>query len=946
VNKKPFIIACAVLAVDLKHSAKKLGLDIGYKFLEAGLHNNPNLLKKKLQTAIDKVSASGLYNRIIIGYGICGKGTIGIQSRNIPLCIPKVHDCISLFLGGDAEYKEQFKKYPGTYYLSAGWCEEKTEPVSQRKQYANFGETRLNFTDLVDEYGKDTAKQTFDFLNSWQKNYQRAAFIETGAKKSPKYEKYALEMANEYHWKYDKIKGKQDLIEKMIIADISTPDILVVPPEHVIGFDAIHSTLSAHPFLKSDAHILDTPSGVMIKGTAVHMDSKIKTGLGIDAGGTYTDAVIYDLEKNTTLFKAKALTTKWDFTIGINKALKKLDQEKLLQVELVSLSTTLATNAIVENEGQKVGMIIMPPYGLGIDKNIVHHPKSVIKGQLDITGTQILGIDPAEVKEKAAQMVEVHDVTAFAVSGYAGSINPEHELQVKEIIHEHTGLFVTCGHELSDSLNFQTRAITAMLNARIIPRLTDLLFDLEKAMNTLGIHAPIVVVKGDGTLMSATMAKQRPVETILSGPAASVAGARHLTGIDDAIVVDMGGTTTDTAAVLNSQVSLNKEGSNVGGHRTHVHALEIRTTGLGGDSLITFEKEQFLIGPKRVAPIAWLGKVQPKTKETIDFLSRNLRHNTTSTRKMQILALTGSVKKLCLTPLEETIICLLNKRPHSIEELVQKTQVLSDGGLPLQRLEENFIIQRCGLTLTDLLHITGQFTKWDNKSVENYCGMYSTLSKKSLLDLAQYLLNMGTEKLTLELIKRQLDDEVDPKDLDSCPVCKTLINTLINPNPHYGVSITLKRPVIGIGAPTKFFLPKAVLPLGTEAILPEDADVANAIGAITSNVVIRKQLRIIPGDQGGFRVEGIAGIHQFNVFDDADIFAREKLVLLIREQAVSAGTSCQTVTITFKDQLPTTACGDAVFMGRTVYGSLTGRPDIALNPLLKLDQRTLNKQRV
>jgi N-methylhydantoinase A/oxoprolinase/acetone carboxylase beta subunit len=933
VKKKPYVVSCAVLAVDLKHSAKRMGQDIDYKFLEAGLHNNPILLKEKLQAAIDEISTSGLCSRIIIGYGICGKGTIGIQSRNIPMSIPKVHDCIALFLGGDAAYKDQFKRYPGTYYLSAGWCEEKTEPLFQRKQWTNFGETKLNFTELVDKYGKDAAKQTFDFLNSWQKNYQRAAFIETGAKKSPKYEKYALEMAKEYHWKYDKIKGNQDLIEKMIIADKSTSDILFVPPEHVIGFDAIHSTLSAHPFLKSDTNAENTPSSIEIKGPAVHINSKIKIGLGIDAGGTYTDAVIYDLEKDTTLFKAKSLTTKWDFTIGINKALKKLNQEKLFQVELVSLSTTLATNAIVENEGQKVGMIIMPPYGLGIDKDIAHHPKLVIKGQLDITGTQIIEVDPIEVREKAVQMVETHGVTAFAVSGYAGSINPEHELQVKNIIHEQTGLFVTCGHELSDSLNFQTRAITAMLNARIIPRLTSLLFDLEKTMDALGIHAPVVVVKGDGTLMSSTMAKQRPVETILSGPAASVAGAKHLTGIADAIVVDMGGTTTDTAAVLDNQVSLNKEGSNVGGYRTHVRALEIRTTGLGGDSLISFEKGEFLIGPKRVAPIAWLGQAHPKTKEAIEFLSRNIKHHTTSTRQMQILALTGSVKKLDQTPLEKTVISFLEKRPHSIEELVQKTNVFSDSGLPLQRLEENFIIQRCGLTLTDLLHITGQFTKWNHKLAEDYCSMYSFLSKKPIPQLAQYLLDMGTEQLTLELLKRQLDDEIDPEALHSCPVCKTLINTLINrENPHYGVSITFKRPVIGIGAPTKYFLSKAVIPLGAKAILPKNADVANAIGAITSTVVIRKQLRIIPGDQGGFRVEGIAGTHQFNAFDDANTFAREKLIQIIREQAVSAGTSCQTVTIKFKDQLPTTASGDAVFMGRTIYGSLTGRPDIVLNP--------------
>ena len=928
-EKKTYVIACAILAVDMKHSAEKLGLDISYKFLEAGLHNSPRLLKEKLQAAIDEISASGLCDRIIIGYGICGKGTIGIQSRNIPLSIPKVHDCIALFLGGDQAYKREFKKYPGTYYLSAGWCEEKTDPISQRKQWVNFGEQKLNFNDLVDEYGQAAAHQTFDFLNSWQKNYQRAAFIETGAKKSDRYERYAKEMADEYNWKYDKIQGSQALIKQLITACESCPDILLVPPHHVIGFDAIHSTLSAQPILSPGTPVSDTDSSIEVQGQPIPGESRVKIGLGIDAGGTYTDTVIYDLENNSTLFKSKSLTTKWDFAIGINKALKKLDPKKLLKVELVSLSTTLATNAIVENEGQKVGMILMPAPGLGIEKNIDHHPKSVIKGQLKITGKEVIPIDPDQVRQQILQMVENHGVTAFAVSGYAGSINPAHEIQVKEIIQEVTGLFVSCGHELSDSLNFQTRAVTAMLNARIIPRLTGLLSDLEKAMDTLGIHAPIVVVKGDGTLMSSTMAKKRPVETILSGPAASVAGARHLTGINDALVVDMGGTTTDTAALENNQVRLNEQGSNVGGHRTHVQALEIRTAGLGGDSLITFEKGQFIIGPKRVAPIAWLGQMHSGTKEAINFLNQNMKHYATSTRKMQILAMTGSVKKINLTPLEEKIISLLQTRPHSIDELVQKTNVLSDSGLPLQRLEENFIVQRCGLTLTDLLHITGQFIKWETKMTEEYCGIFSCLTQKPVSELTQILLDMGTRQLTLELLKRQLDEEVDPEALHTCPVCKVLIKNLIGQeNPHYGVSITLKRPVIGIGAPIGYFLPKAVQPLGGRAILPDDADVANAIGAITSNVVIKKQLRIIPGDQGGFRVEGVAGTHQFREFDDADEFARKELVKTVRERALAAGTSCQNVKLKIQDQLPKTTTGDSIFMGRIFYASLTGRPDI------------------
>jgi len=931
VKKKPYAIACAVLAIDMKQSVKKLGLDIEYKFLEAGLHNNPKLLKEKLQAAIDEISASGLCDRIIIGYGICGKGTIGIQARSVPLSIPKVHDCVALFLGGDQAYKNEFKKYPGTYYLSAGWCEEKTEPMSQRKQWAYFGEKKLYFNDLVEKHGKNVAQQTFDFLNSWQKNYQRAAFIETGAKKSLKYEKFARDMAEEYNWKYDKIKGSQGLIKKMIAADHSTSEILLVPPEHVIGFDAIQSTLSANPILDIKTSMSDTSTVIEIENQKIHIDSYIKTGLGIDAGGTYTDAVIYDLEKKKTLCKAKSLTTKWDFTRGINSALKKLEQEKLLRVELVSLSTTLATNAIIENEGQKVGMILMPPYGLGIEKNISYQPKSVIKGQLEITGRQIIPIDPVEVKKKAVQMVENHGVTAFAVSGYAGSINPEHEIQVKEIIHQQTGLFATCGHELSDSLNFQIRAVTAMLNARIIPRLASLLLDLEKVLAALGIHAPIVVVKGDGTLMSSTMAKQHPVETILSGPAASVAGARHLTGIKDALVVDMGGTTTDTAALTDNSVSLNEKGSNIGGHRTHVKALEIRTAGLGGDSLIGFEKGEFLIGPKRVAPVAWLGQMYPGTQDALKYLNQNLHQHATSTRKMQILAVTGSVKQLELTPLENKIVSLLKTRPHSIDELVQKTDVLSDSSLPLQRLEENFILQRCGLTLTDLLHITEQFVKWDRHIAKEYCEMFSFLSKKQMPELTHHLLEMGVNLLTLELLKRQLDDEVDPEALHSCPVCKVLINNLLTrENPHYEISINLKRPVIGVGAPIKYFLPKAVKPLGAQAILPDDADVANAIGAITSSVVVKKQLRIIPGDQGGFIVEGIAGTRQFKGFDDADRFAREELIRIVRERALASGTSCQTVELEIKDQIPTTANGDPIFMGRILYASLTGRPDIVL----------------
>ncbi|MCA1785682.1 MAG: hydantoinase/oxoprolinase family protein, partial [Desulfobacteraceae bacterium] len=415
----------------------------------------------------------------------------------------------------------------------------------------------------------------------------------------------------------------------MLTTTASTSRILVVPTGHVIAFDPVTAGLTANPVWAHTTAPMDHDNQghanhivITDEQAADHMISDIQTGLGIDAGGTYTDAVVYDLGRRITRSKAKALTTKWNFTIGIENALAKLDQEQLAAVELVALSTTLATNAIVENEGQTVGMILMPPPGLA--QNISYSPKAVITGSLDISGRENTAPDPEQIRSIADQMIRSHGVTAFAVSGYAGSINPAHELAVKQILHDHTQMFVSCGHELSDTLNFQTRAVTAMLNARIIPRLKSLLADLKKVLDQFDIHAPIVVVKGDGTLMDAAMAGKRPVETILSGPAASVAGARHLTGISDALVVDMGGTTTDTAALKDSLVRLNENGSIVGGRRTHVQALEIRTAGLGGDSRILFERGEFSIGPGRVAPIAWLGANRPGTDQALEYLKHNL----------------------------------------------------------------------------------------------------------------------------------------------------------------------------------------------------------------------------------------------------------------------------------------------------------------------------------
>ena len=929
-KERIYVIACGVLAIDIQRVAEENALTIGTCFLEGGLHENPNELRHRLQAAIDAASSSGSWDRIAVGYGICGRGTVGIKARKIPLAIPRVHDCISMFLGGNAAYLKEFKRYPGTYYISAGWYEEKTEPLSQKQPYVWMGDRRVYYDELVEKYGKARALETFDFLNSWKRNYQRAAFIDTGAGDRRKYARYAKGMAEEYGWKYEVLQGRPALLELLLTASKTTEEILVVPPYQVSVFEPGRGGLKASPVLSGAASAAGDQKRVEIQyGNGQNAEPLLKIGLGIDAGGTYTDAVIYDLPSGKLLCKSKALTTKWDFTVGIGETLAGLDKTLLPQIDLVAVSTTLATNAIVEGEGQKVGLMVMPPYGLFQQGDIPHEPKAVITGRLEISGKEIEPVNEAEIRRIAREMVAHRGVEAFAVSGYAGAINPEHEIRVKQILQQETGCLVTCGHELSDLLNFRTRAQTAVLNARIVPRLGKLIQDLKQVIDSLGVSAPVVVVKGDGSLMSSAMAIERPVETILSGPAASVAGARFLTTQKNAIVVDMGGTTTDTAALTNGQVRLAESGSKVGDQHTHVKALEIRTIGLGGDSLISYDGGEFAIGPRRVAPMAWLGQCAPGTDRALDYARRRGSLKSGSAKALHFFTLTGHTCQLALTESESEIVALLKERPHAIDEMVDRTGAVYDGALPLSRLEENYVIQRCGLTPTDLLHVSGRFNRWSTETARTVCALFAALCDMDPNALVAMLLEQVVRRLALELMKKQLDMMTQSDEMDGCGVCRVMLDNMFNGGgKDFSVRFDLHRPVIGIGAPIGHFLPQAAKLLGAEAILPKHADVANAIGAITSHIAVRRQMIIKPDLEGGFIIEGFAGARAFEDLEKAERHAKQALGDMVRRFARTAGTSQTTVEVQIEDRLIRTAQGEELFLERKVSAQLIGRPDI------------------
>lgn len=328
----------------------------------------------------------------------------------------------------------------------------------------------------------------------------------------------------------------------------------------------------------------------------------MKYAIGIDTGGTYTDAVLLNIEKrgaDRVERKAKAVTTHHKLEIGIRKSIEslRLTETEILQIEKIVLSTTLATNAIIEGKTSNVGLI-----------SIGHRPKGEIaatlikdiEGEINIKGRIIVDINEEEVR-KAVNFMK-HNVSAIGISGAASTRNPILEQKAKKIAEEICEIPVVCGHEIVNELGFLERTNTALLNAGLLHIIAGFINAIDNVIRSYGIVAPVFVVKGDGSVAKLESVRKIPIDTVLSGPAASMIGAINLTGLENAIVADMGGTTTDIGIVKQKRVELSHNGATVGKWKIRVKSAKLHTFGLGGDSHIRNENGFVKIGPRRVLP--------------------------------------------------------------------------------------------------------------------------------------------------------------------------------------------------------------------------------------------------------------------------------------------------------------------------------------------------------
>lgn len=658
--------------------------------------------------------------------------------------------------------------------------------------------------------------------------------------------------------------------------------------------------------------------------------------LGIDTGGTYTDAVVLDDERGV-IGTAKALTTKHDLSVGIQNAVEAALPKPPPNIQLVSLSSTLATNAIVEGKGSPICLLLIgydPDMVAlaGLERVIANESIVFIRGGHTVTGEEQAPLDTDAARQ--AILARAPYVAAFAISGYFGVRNPTHELRMKRLVRRLTGLPVTCGHELTTHLHAPRRALTVALNARLIPLLRQLVLGVRKMLTIQGIRAPLMVVRGDGSLMDAKMALEQPVETILSGPAASVVGSRYLSNVRDAFVIDMGGTTTDIAALHNGRPVLNLEGAWVGGRRTMIEAVDVHTTGLGGDSEVRLgEARDLCVGPRRVVPLSLLAMQYPAV---LDVLQGQLKHRVdrdtvdTDAGRFVLREQLLGIEQSSITSTQQEMWELLNDGPVSVAQLLGSTKYPLVYRHYLDELIECGLVIVSAFTPTDAVHVLGQYRCGSVEAAKLGSELWARRLGISWRAFCEQVVRQVIVQAGRAVIASALAEEGDLTLGSQDSVGHLFVNRALGADDggFFSVTFSIRRSLVGIGAPVATYLPSVAEQLHTHLYIPEHAEVANAIGAAAGGVVQTVRILIRPLHGGNtYRVHLPFGVRDFEQLANAVAYAKDAARRLAQERAHRAGARLVQVQIEQQDRTAQVG-SECLYIETEVTATAVGRPQL------------------
>jgi N-methylhydantoinase A/oxoprolinase/acetone carboxylase beta subunit len=667
--------------------------------------------------------------------------------------------------------------------------------------------------------------------------------------------------------------------------------------------------------------------------------------LGLDTGGTYTDAVLFD-PKEGVLASAKALTTKHNLSIGLKGAIEKVLPHlpagvAPADIALVSMSTTLATNAIVEAHGAPICLILAGYDAKALERANLKQalgsdPVVFIAGGHKPSGDEQAPLD----LEAARRAILEHapKVAAFAVSGYFSVRNPAHELALRDLIRDLSDRPVSCGHELTSKLDAPRRALTCALNARLIPQLQQLIRSVAGLMQEKGIDAPLMVVKGDGSLMDSAMALACPVETILSGPAASLVGAKHLSGEDTVIVSDMGGTTTDIAMLKQGRPVLNKEGATVGGWKTMVEAVAVHTYGLGGDSEARIDEHHgFVLGPRRVVPLSLLAMQYPAVVDVMRGQAESdemLQYRGQFALRQRPLD-TGSTG---LSAGQQQVWDRLADGPVALSDMIVGPAVARN----LQRLVDRGLVVISSLSPSDAAHVLGLQTGWNREAAELGARLFLRRSPqagwhppKDAETLCRDVVEQAVVQSGRFILDAVINTQARIDDHHWGSLGRYLMQRSLSPkgagsqDDLFDAVLSLKHPLLAIGAPVGSYYPEIARRLNTRLVIPKFAEVSNAVGAVAGGIMQRVTAVITAPAEGRYRAHLASGIKDFVDLELACAHAREWATATATALAKAAGAAEIELFHERDDKIFEQPGGMKIFMESNIAATAFGRPALA-----------------
>ena len=412
--------------------------------------------------------------------------------------------------------------------------------------------------------------------------------------------------------------------------------------------------------------------------------------IGLDMGGTHIDGVI--IKDNQVINKIKKLTDKEDLFNSIWTTLEELlrgyDKSK---IKRINLSTTVSTNAIVEEKISPVGMIIQSGPGVNNDFSSCNGEIQTISGYVDHRGVVVENLDIVEI-QRAIELFKEKELNSCAVVSKFSTRNPHNELSIGEMLEKdfHT---ITLGHRMSGKLNFPRRVYTSYLNSAVHSTFKGFSINIKKSLEKEGINSPLYILKADGGTMDIKTAEERPVETILSGPAASFMGISALLNTeDDAILLDIGGTTTDIFFLADGVPLFEPLGAEISEYNTLVRAIYSVSIGLGGDSSISVEGNKIKIGPRRMGKPYALGGPNPtptdamvylglmeipeesskeKAKEAMELLGKELNITSKEVGELILNTMSDIIKKKT----DELLLEINSKPVYTVKELLHGKKI-------------------------------------------------------------------------------------------------------------------------------------------------------------------------------------------------------------------------------------------------------------------------------